>query len=228
MRALVILSLCVLSVAHGAPIQENVPPDPPTRLLVFVGHFESLEELDGCTGKLKSKALPPEEKVDSICVPMDNVYRATYQVGETLLGVPDGPTISFRVADHYGYPRFAQYKHALLFVQQSEGGNYLEKYQGFQLSATADGSWAYCAALDGPPVPELEKLLAPVSFASGVTFGAQGELNSKSLLETFDPRYFSIRDGLVYCNKAIALHTLYKHVTEGVLKAQGIAPLAER
>ena len=229
MRTLALLSLCALSMLGSASAEEQAPPGPPTRLLAFVGHFESIVELDGCTGEPRKDVVMPEGDTEIICIPMDGVFRATYKVAETLHGVPDAPTISFRVADHYGYPSFARYKHALLFVQQSEGGNYLEKYQGFQLSATADGSWAHCAALDdGPRTPELEALLEPIAFASGVTFGSEGELNGYALQESFDPKYFSVRDGLVYCNKAISLHALYKHVTEGVLKARGVAPPAER
>lgn len=227
-KRLAILSMLAVSTSHAAPPQWDDQPDAPTRLIAFVGHFESIQEVDACTGTVKSEDTASLSGTESECIPFDGVFIATYRVGETLLGAPDGPTIAFRVADHYGFPAFARYKHALLFVQQSEGGNYLEKYQGFQLSATADGSWAHCAALDGQPVPELEKLLEPVAFASGVTFGSEGELNGKSLRDRYNAKYFAVRDGLVYCEMAIPLHALYEHVVNGVLRARGVTPPVER
>src|SRR5690606_18321373 len=71
-------------------------------------------------------------------------FQARYRVLKLLAGEHGGEILEFTVYDHYGYPRFAQFTNALLFVSRWENRLYHEKYQFFDVYPTKDGRWATC------------------------------------------------------------------------------------
>ncbi|HEY4287445.1 MAG TPA: hypothetical protein VGN00_10150 [Puia sp.] len=73
---------------------------------------------------------------------MDYGFTARYKVLMPVYGFYTGDTISSTAYDHYGWPGFAAYQHALLFVSEEHGKYYHEKYQFFDVYPTRNGRWA--------------------------------------------------------------------------------------
>ena len=87
------------------------------------------------------------EKIDVQPLPvnpgsMDVGFRAKYKILLPVYGSYSGATIEFTAYDHYGWPAFASFKNALLFVSEYQGKYYHEKYQFFDVYRTKDGRWA--------------------------------------------------------------------------------------
>jgi hypothetical protein len=112
-----------------------------SELVAFIGRFEAIKERpDPCEGEGVN-----EKGKETVCIFTDELYKATYTVKQVIFGkIAPGSMITFNVADHYGFPDFARFKTALLFVRLNAGNPYLEKYQGFQVHETALGHWATC------------------------------------------------------------------------------------
>ena len=168
--------------------------DQQASLSVFVGRLVSIRELpDPCP--------PLSADNETMCISMDALYEATYEVKRAISGTATSGNVTFKIADHYGFPRFARYHHALLFVQLTPDGAYLDKYQGFDVHETASGDWASCGLPDEGKVEDPE--LIDVTFASHVNFGSVGHLTKAAVLEEFPADTFRIRNGIAYCRKGV-------------------------
>jgi len=189
-----------------------------TGLVSVIGTFESVEEVpDPCA---EGRESVNEEGQETVCISMDQVFKATYMVREVISGnVGAGSRVTFTVADHYGFPEFARYKNALLFIQLNNGDPYLEKYQGFEVHETALGRWATCGYPRGADSESGD--LEDVTFAHYVTFGSVGELNVASVARDFPSPVYEVRNGIIRCVKGWSLERLVKYVKEGVLAARG-------
>jgi hypothetical protein len=188
------------------------PPDA-QEMLVFVGKLISIEERpDPCKS---------EENAETMCISMDALWSARYEVISVLHGVPSTPEIAFDVADHYGFPSFAHNQHALLFVNLRPDGNYLEKYQGFEVHETVSGEWATC----GNPIDERlggePRGLRRIAFRHDL--GNATELSAAGIERQFPPDLYRIEAGRAYCTQGVGVHDLYEQVRTGVLAARGIA-----
>lgn len=73
---------------------------------------------------------------------MDGAFRAKYKILLPVYGSYSDETIEFVAYDHYGWPAFASFKNALLFVSEYQGKYYHEKYQFFDIYRTKNGRWA--------------------------------------------------------------------------------------
>jgi hypothetical protein len=175
--------------------QQTTAGQPPADLAVFVGRFVDIRELPNvCEGK--------------DCISLDARYGATYEVLKTLRGSISNKTISFEVFDHYGLPDFTRYEISLLFVEQSKDGNYLQKYHGFAVDPTIDGSWGYCGPFSFGKVKVEIKDLQDIDFVPGVVFGAVGSLNNRAIREQYNPSIYEVKNGLVYCRKGLKAEKL--------------------
>jgi len=189
-----------------------------TGLIAIIATFESIVEIpDPCQGVHDGFN---ENGDKTVCISMDELYKATYTVREVVSGnVALRSSISFTIADHYGFPDFARYKTALLFIQLNEGDHYLEKYQGFQIHETALAQWATCGYPRGAEKDDGE--LESVTFDSQVSFGGIGEFNQYVISKEFQSPVFEIRDGIVRCVRGWRFERLLRYVKEGVLAARG-------
>lgn len=189
---LALLSLpSLLSAAE--PAVEDIPS---SRLVAFVGRLESIAEnkADPCAG-------------DPTCVMLDVIYDASYTVLEPLQGRIERGRIRFRIFDHSGFPGFARYRHALLFVLMTDKSAVLVKYQGFEMQPLAQGGWGSCG---GDPSGRSALNLQPLQFAPEVNFGSVARLTDAAITEEFDPDYYDIRGGLAYCRKGVTAEALAK------------------
>ncbi|MGZ3930806.1 MAG: hypothetical protein ACXVPQ_06775 [Bacteroidia bacterium] len=73
---------------------------------------------------------------------MDEFYLAKYVVIQKVFGEYKMDTIEFQVADHYGFPKFAEYKNVLLYVEREGGKWYHVKYMYSALYKTVEDKWA--------------------------------------------------------------------------------------
>lgn len=129
---LALLSLPSLRSA-AEPAVEDIPA---SRLVAFVGRLESIAEnkADPCAG-------------DPTCVMLDVIYDASYTVLEPLQGRIERGPVRFRIFDHSGFPGFARYRHALLFVLMTDKSAVLVKYQGFEMQPLAQAAGAAAEAI---------------------------------------------------------------------------------
>ena len=133
---------------------------------------------------------------------LDLKFEARYRVLKMVFGHYDGPEITFTVYDHRGFPAFARYDTALMFVSRHEGELYHEKYQFIPVYPTVDGRWAGCGdpyRFEGRPVHRGNLKPVPINFTTTVRDG-----------ETGKP-----------CTRGNYVEDLLSVKTNGVLKARG-------
>ena len=210
----VAFAVTLLAVARAAEPDDT---DALADTVVFVGRLLALEELpDPCEG-------------DEDCISMDSLWRARYEVVQPISGRFDEREIRFDIADHYGFPPFARYQHALLFVARSGDNRWLHKYQGVAMHRTADGQWASCGEIayrdaGEPPSPHLK----PLRFAREIA--GMGELSEAGWRETLrewrtsrDSLDLRIEGDKIWCTRGIALPDVYETMRNGALRARGVS-----
>lgn len=110
------------------------------KMLAFVGE------------KIDVAMLVDDGPEDPNVIVLDLAYGARYRVIEVVHGEYGKEFIDFIAYDHYGYPKFAKNKFALLYLTEHEGRLYHRKYQYDYVYPTADGRYAGC----GDPYAELD------------------------------------------------------------------------
>lgn len=129
----------VLWISHPVFSAERTPT-------AFVGSFIDIAELD-CESNETIDA-ETGETLEVIC--MDALYSATYRVEKVLEGdLVTGQQVTFTVADHYGFPKFAEQRRALIFLGEHQGSYYHVKYQWAPAFQTSDGQFAQCGCVMG-------------------------------------------------------------------------------
>ena len=212
LRPTLLVSLLVATAAAFGRAAAAPGADP--EIVAVVGRLVSIERLPD----------PCERKPDSAepgCIMMDDLYEAKYEILSLLSGTTHGPEISFRIADHYGFPRFAHYRNALLFVTIHADRNVLQKYQGYAVHRTTNGSWASC----GDPYNEFfgdpAQGVQAIDFADDL--GIVGDFSEEGIRERFpEAKYLDLSNGGIRCRRGIPLSDLYERVRSGVLAARGI------
>lgn len=188
--------------------------------LVFVGELISMEPM----------ANPCEEESKRIgtlgCIIMDELYRARYRVVQPVAGTTANTEVTFQVADHYGFPVFANTPHALLFIAVTDDGNWLHKYQGVPMHRTEDSQWAACGEVDYRGVDEaLSHRAKPLTFAEPI---ARRDAVPREVWKRMLPRWkehpdtYRITKDELHCLKGIPVQDAYEIVRQGVMKAREV------
>ena len=188
--------------------------------LVFVGELISMEPMaNPCDEENKRTGTLS-------CIIMDELYRARYRVVQPVAGTTADTEVTFQVADHYGFPAFANTPHAFLFVAVTDDGNWLHKYQGVPMHRTTDGQWAACGEVDYRGVDEaLSHRAKPLTFAEPIARrDAMPREAWKRMLPWWKERAdtYRIKDGQVRCLKGIPVQEAYEIVRQGVMKAREV------
>jgi hypothetical protein len=135
MRKTLFTGAAVLLTFSGVAVGSEKTPT------AFVGSFVKIVKVECKSGEATDASTG--EAVILLC--MDSVFRATYRVEQVLEGkLVTGTEVTFKVADHYGFPKFAEQKRALIFLGEHEGGYYHIKYQWEPAYRTNDGEFAQC------------------------------------------------------------------------------------
>lgn len=186
---------------------------------VFVGERISIRPMpDPCRAAAS-------ETGELTCITMDELFNARYRVVQSIAGADEGETLEFGVADHYGFPPFARFRYALLFVAMGDAP-WLHKYQAIPMHRTADKQWASCGDIrfdpDGPPSPELKALRFPRPIAR------ESELPTRmrASYEAGTLPHLHITRGQVWCSEGILIEDVYRMVRDGVMRAREV-PLPE-
>lgn len=175
-------------------------------LFVFVGEKIEVVEFPPAPGEMR----------------FDAVFDASYRVVEPVYGKFEGDVIKFRVFDHYGFPRFAEFKNVLLFVSKIDGKLYHEKYQYYDVYQTVDGRWASC----GDPYRGMDYHREPfapknVEFREPVVSDL-AKLNKQQIDEMYPSPYFEIAGTKAVCKMGAYVEELFEIKRMGVLKARGV------
>lgn len=210
--------LAVLGAALPAVAE---PADEQTvETMVFVGEIISMEPMpDPCEEERKRTGTRG-------CIFMDDLYRARYRVVQPVAGTTANTEVTFQVADHYGFPAFANTPHALLFVAVTDDGNWLHKYQGVPMHRTADGRWAACGEVDYRGIDEaLSHRAKPLTFAEPI---ARRDAVPREAWDRMLPWWkkhgdtYRITGGEVRCLRGIPVQETYEIVRQGVMKAREV------
>jgi hypothetical protein len=173
---------------------------------------------------------------DTIVIVLDAAFRARYRVIDVVHGAYSGQTVDFEAYDHYGYPKFAQSKYALLYLVEREGRLYHWKYLFDRVYPTADGRFAGC----GDPYPEDaadeidRRPLAPIEFKPPVVFSLAEErvtrrerpdLSAAERTEInqateayFSPPAFEVRGDRATCRMGAYPEELFRIANETTIK----------
>lgn len=190
-------------------------------LLVFIGE------------KIEVKYSPQESSSDTIIngkdtitvsMSMDKMYIAKYKILQLINGSYTQDTIEFFVFDHYGEPAFSRYTTVLLFVSNSKGKLYHQKYQYFDLYLTTENKWASPYSSGDYNHPFKDKITVKpekIYFKEEISFPIDN-LSSEKIQTWFPKPYYEIKNG-----KAIAIYgnhvdDLFKLKQQTILKARGI------
>ncbi len=176
-------------------------------LFVFVGEKIEIAEF-----------IPPKNEMW-----FDSAFDAKYKIIENVYGEFDGGIIEFRVFDHYGFPPFGKYKHALLFVSMEKGKLYHEKYVFYDVYKTSDGRWASC----GDPYLHAgeyhRKPFTPkqLDFPSPIIID-RPDLTDREFQKIYFSPYFEVDGKKANCKMGAYVDELFIIERNGVLKARGL------
>mgnify|MGYP007054661619 CR=1 FL=1 len=196
---------------NEGPLKYSVETEEPgtqkSDLFVFVGQKIEVVEFT-----------PPNREVW-----FDSAFDAKYKIIEKVYGEFDGGIIEFRAFDHYGFPPFAKYQHALLFVSKYKGKLYHEKYVFYEAYKTSDGRWASCGDpyLHAGEYHRKPFTPKPLYFPSPVVFDRQ-DLTDKKFREIYSPPYFEVNGKKATCKMGAYVDELFSIERNGVLKARGL------
>ncbi len=143
---------------------------------------------------------------------------AKYKVLLRVYGDYAKDTIEFDAYDHYGIPRFINYKNVLMFVTKDSGKYYQEQYQWFDVYKAKNGRWAgsfaeddYRDADNGNTTVKPEK----IDFVEEVSYPLPKDSNETT--ERYPEPFYKIAG-----NKAVAVYgnyieELFKLKEDGIL-----------
>ncbi|MDH5824947.1 hypothetical protein QFW77_18430 [Luteimonas sp. RD2P54] len=188
----------------------------PVETFVFVGERIALEEApDPCDEEF-------QETGELTCINMDALYTARYRVLDRIVGSYPSDVIEFSVSDHYGFPRFARFRHALLFVALADDDAWLHKYQAIPVHRTVGRQWAACGDIrrdpEGAPSPQLR----PLRFEREIAL--ESDLSDAMLAgyRAGQQPHWRIENGKVWCSQGMLLEDVYEVVRNGVMRAREV------
>lgn len=223
-RTLLLTVVVLLAGVSPTSAGETQQTEQDVDTFVFVGELVSIEELpDPCEKQRK-------ETGEHDCISMDALYRARYRVVQPVVGKYAHAEVTFDLGDHYGFPPFAYFRNALLFVAMFDDGPWLHKYQGIAVHRTVDGQWASCGEAkyrkdNEQTPPQLRSLQFEEIVPAGDTNSEEWHRLVSRWKESKRPGYL-IESGKVRCERGVLLPDLYDIVRNGVMKAREI-PLPE-
>ncbi len=204
--------IALTAVLYAAAVSE-ARAEAPVDTFVFIGERVSVERMaDPC-------AVEPDEELR--CITMDELFTARYRIVQPIVGTHTADTIEFRVADHYGFPPFARFKHALLFVAMAEPP-YLHKYQAVPLHRTADGRWASCGDIrrnwEDPKSPEVR----PLQFPRPIARWSELPEISQQAYRSGELPHWRVSGDEVRCTEGMYVEDVYRVVRDGVMRAREV------
>lgn len=152
----------------------------------------------------------------------DSRMKAKYLILQRVYGHCDKDTIEFTAYDHYGRFAFADYKNAMLYVYDSRGSYYHEKYLYDPVFKTKDSRWAGTYSEDYHHPYNEHTSIKPelIDFAEELSFPTKIFRENQEITLTYSAPYYKTAGDKaipVYGNYVPELFTLKK---DGVLTAR--------
>jgi len=198
-----------LSIANQKPLLIKNISDPVERentLFAFVGE------------KIDVSEIPVSEWA------MDFGFKAKYKILLKVYGNYSNDTIEFVGYDHYGFPRFAEFKYVLLFVSNDSGRLYHEKYMFHDVYKTKDGRWAGPYSISDYNHPYIEAVdIKPelIEFQEQVSYPINGLRQGYINLRYPEP-FYKIVDSSAVAIYGNFLEDLFLLKKRTVLTARGL------
>ena len=152
---------------------------------------------------------------------MDAQFKAKYVILQRVYGTFQKDTIEFEVYDHYGIPGFSHYDNVLLFVSESKGKYYHEKYQYFDVYQTEDEKWAgvyhdFEGYNSPPPTKQIsfkKNVYLPLTIVNN---------DGKTVQLKYSSPYYKIVADKAYPLYGYPIEDLFAIKKNGVLKWRGL------
>jgi hypothetical protein len=182
-------------------------------LLVFVGEQVSVTELP-------ENICESDDISDCGFINFDSGYVAKYIVLDLVHGEYEKSNIEFEVYSHRGFPAFAAYKYALLFVSDHDGRLVHQKYQFFDVYRTSDDRWATC----GDPNEHDRENVKPaklqnIVFTPEVYFDVT-HYTDRLIKDEFPEPGWKREENRALCRQGVYTDELFRIKNEGVLRAR--------
>ena len=140
---------------------------------------------------------------------------ARYEIVEMVPGRLSASEIDIHIADHYGFPSFARYPHALSFVAVGRKLSYLHKYQGHVVYRTTSNAWASCSkSLDRKRYNDRNQPTAEVFLER---FGPRKTFEMLSADGSFSVTNLVVESKKTRCLNSQPLSMIYEKMRSGVM-----------
>jgi hypothetical protein len=197
-------------------------------VFAFVGELISIEEFDPNT--------PKEEKteIDSLTgyitihknpIVMDRAFKLKYKVLKNLYNNLKTDTIEFLAYDHYGIPRFSEFKNVILYISKSQNGDYFfhQKYQYNEFYKSKNNEWV--GLLNFGSVSRIESAsklnLKKIKLNKAANIDLKGY--SKSDIELLYPKpFYKIKGDVAIPKLGISINDLIDYKVKSILENNSV------
>lgn len=118
--------------------------DDTINLYAFIGKKISMTEFDSNEGntEIEIDSMTGDTATWMRYYVMDRGFKASYKVLSNVFNNLKKDAVNFVVYDHYGKPKFKNYKYVMLYLSLDDKGDYYhQKYQYDPVKKSKDGNW---------------------------------------------------------------------------------------
>jgi hypothetical protein len=203
MKGILLISIviCLVNPVFGQKMEDS--------LFVFVGSKLSVNEF--------------KPKVPDNQILMDQYFKVKYLIKKKVYGKFNLDTIEFTVADHYGFPKFAEYDNVILYAIIDSGKWYHVKYMYTPVYKTKNNKWAgIYQGRDYAHSNNENTAIKPVKikFRDKITIDTT-ETKWKTFGNVYDPRYYKTKGNKGYPTHGNYVPALFELKKNGFLKVSG-------
>lgn len=189
-------------------------------LIVFVGELISIEELPNTTIR---KEIIDGDTIEFELAPFDSKYKSKFRIIKLINGFYSQDIIEFISYNHYGIPKYSNYKTSLLFISEYENEELVQqKYMSCPVYKTKNGRWASDYNRSGYRKHFTDEITVKpevIEFEVDVFYEKN---NWQDFQKRFSSPYYKIEG-----NKAIAVYgnyveELFEIRKQSILKSRGL------
>lgn len=152
----------------------------------------------------------------------DSKFIARYRVIKKVFGEFEFDTISFTAYDHYGYPYFAQFENALLYVSKVNKEHFHFKYLFNDVYLTKSGKWAspyWASGYNHTFNKNIHIKPEKIEFFKPISYDLRNYYHENIPL-FFPEKYYIIKDSIATTVWGNYIPELFELMKNGVLSAR--------